>query len=194
MELSDIKTRLFKIFNVNDMEELKLAVWRSVRNNNHEIFDAFVALNPKMDKDLMQPLFQYYFADRKRKSQDLTPPSLARLTALMAGDGDIVDLCAGTGSLSIQAWAYNHERSFELWEKDENIIPFLLFNTALRNMDAVVFHADVLTRQVYAKYIVISGKRYSIIQEVLHDQLGEQSTIQHFMDSRKPKQGTLLSL
>lgn len=99
--------------------------------------------------DWLQMIYQYYYADRKEKMQDYTPKSLALFMGKLAGEADkITDLCAGSGALTIQRWNMNHEQRFELYEFDENVIPFLLFNMAVRNIECTVYHSDVLQQEV----------------------------------------------
>ena len=117
-----------------------------------------------LDSDTLQPIFQYYMADRKEKCQDFTPKSLGMLlSGLIAADDDqeIYDMCADCGSLTIQQWNANKGLRFICKEIDRNAIPFLLFNLAVRNINALVIHGDVLKNEDYARYRLISGENYS---------------------------------
>lgn len=121
----------------------------------------------EMSVDWMQMIFQYYHADRKEKMQDYTPKSLARFVSRLAGESDvIIDMCAGSGALTIQKWSMTPEQKFELYEFDENVIPFLLFNMAVRNIECTVYHADVLQDEVFHTYTVSKGDKYGEVKEV----------------------------
>jgi N-6 DNA methylase len=43
---------------------------------------------------------------------------------------------------------------------DENVIPYLLYNLAIRNMEATVMRADVLKNEVYESWEVKKGEKY----------------------------------
>ncbi len=77
------------------------------------------------------------------------------------------DLCAGSGALTIQRWNENHEQKFELYEFDENVIPFLLFNMAIRNIECTVYHSDVLQQEIYHIYKIGKGKTFGKFSEVM---------------------------
>ena len=99
--------------------------------------------------------------------QDYTPKSLARFVSRLAGVSDVViDMCAGSGALTIQKWSITPKQKFSLHEFDENVIPFLLFNMAVRNKECVVYHADVLQDEIYHTYIISQGDKYGIMKEV----------------------------
>lgn len=103
----------------------------------------------------MQMIFQYYFADRKEKMQDYTPKSLAVAVAELSKNKDekiCLDLCAGSGALTIQKWSKNNDLKFICKEYDNRVIPFLLFNLAIRNIDAEVIHCDVLSDEIFRTY------------------------------------------
>lgn len=112
---------------------------------------------PDLTTDWLQAIYQYWLADRDGKKQDYTPRSISHLVARLAtlSDGTIQDVCAGSGALTIAVWSIDPSREFECIEFDENVIPFLLFNLAIRNIKATVLQKDVLKDDVYAKYVVI---------------------------------------
>ena len=103
-----------------------------------------------IDADYMQKTYQFFMADRGKgtKQQDYTPASIAKLTALLAqcpSNGVIYDLCSGSGALTIAAHEIDSSLSFVCEELDENVIPILLFNLAIRNINAIVLHNIFLT-------------------------------------------------
>ena len=60
----------------------------------------------------------------------------------------------------------NNKQKFELYEFDENVIPFLLFNMAVRNIECTVYHADVLQQENFHTYKISRGEKYGKFREV----------------------------
>lgn len=71
----------------------------------------------------------------------------------------------GSGALTIQRWVMNHNQRFELYEFDENVIPFLLFNMAVRNIECVIYHSDVLQQEVFHTYRIRKSEKFGIFEE-----------------------------
>ena len=161
MELLELKDNVLDLFHT-DIEHLGGALIETVMENKTENYDRFCNLvGNDLSIDWMQMLFQYYHADRKEKKQDYTPKSIAELMGLLTGDSDIViDMCAGSGALTIQRWIQNPDQKFRLYELDQNVIPFLLFNLAVRNIDSSVCRADVLQDETYEQWRISKGEKY----------------------------------
>lgn len=153
------------MFNVENASELGKALFIACISNNENKMAEFVELVGDLSVDWLQMIFQYYQADRKVKMQDYTPKSLARFMAKLANADDVIDMCAGSGALSIQAWNLNHETKFTLYEFDANVIPYLLFNMAVRNIECDVYHMDVLTQEVFKHYTIRKGDEFGIVKE-----------------------------
>lgn len=60
----------------------------------------------------------------------------------------------------------DHEQKFELYEFDDNVIPFLLFNMAVRNIECTLYHSDVLQQEVFHIYKIIKGDKFGKFKEV----------------------------
>lgn len=129
--------------------------------------DFLEATNYEVDVDTFQHYFEEEHADRAGKKQDFTPSSVARLTARLVGGGgnSFYEGCAGTGGMLIAAWhndrikhsPFDYKPSWYLYtveELSDRAFPFLLFNIALRGMNAVVVHCDVLSRKAYGAFFV----------------------------------------
>lgn len=197
MELTVLRDKMLTLLGVDSVDDMPEALMRVVMSSDERVLNDAKSTFPDLSRDWMQPIFQYYQADRKLKKQDFTPPSLAALIGRLAGKAEtIVDLCAGSGALTISAWAENPQRKFELFEVDGKAIPFLLFNLVIRNMNAVVHHSDVLLGNEFAEYSVSSGKKFSTVEEISygHESLYQQSAIQHGMGKAGDRQCSLLSL
>lgn len=168
MELKQLTEKSLELLEIENTDEMSKRLFEVVSNNNIQIYEQFVKLvENDLSVDWLQKIFQYYQADRKEKMQDYTPKSLADFMGLLAGESDIViDMCAGSGALTIQKWNRNHDLKYALYEFDEKVIPFLLFNMAVRNISCVVFHADVLQMDIFKEYRIIKGEKYGIFKEV----------------------------
>ena len=167
MELKKLCEKTLEIFKVKSVDDLGESLMKSCVENDIEKFDAFAGLVGNLNVDWLQKIFQYYQADRKERMQDYTPESLAAFVGRLAGDSDeVIDMCAGSGALTIQKWRQKHETRFKLFEIDENVIPYLLFNLVLRNIESTVCHADVLQKEMYHKYKVKRGDKYGILEVI----------------------------
>ena len=167
MELSKLIEISNQVFEISDISKLGTAI--SEKLNDVNTFQKWADLVPDMTEDNLQPIFQYYMADRKEKMQDYTPKSLALAACMVAGVHNVksvYDMCAGSGALTIQAWNINPECRFICQEFDERVIPFLLFNLAVRNINAVVIHGDVLSEEQFKAYSVTAGEKFSSVAEV----------------------------
>lgn len=165
MELLKLKDNVLGIFQT-DIEHLGEKLMAAVNNNRIDLYDQFCeAVGNDLTVDWLQMIFQYYHADRKEKKQDYTPKSIAEFMSRLIGnsDGIIVDMCAGSGALTIQRWALNPSQRFRLLELDEKVIPYLLFNLVIRNIDSSVCRADVLQCETYEQWRISKGEKYGRI-------------------------------
>ena len=161
MDLKELTERMLDLLGILVIKDMPAKLFQAVRQNDVSVYAAFLEMVPDLSIDWLQKVYQYYMADRKEKMQDYTPKSLARFMSKLAGDGDIItDLCAGSGALTIQHWARNNNQNFELYEVDENVIPILLFNMAVRNIECTVYHADVLQQEIYHTYRIKKGEKF----------------------------------
>lgn len=163
MELSELTTATLEIFECKTPDDLPVQIKKCVDESDLEKYQAFKELVGDLEQDWLQQIFQYWLADRKEKMQDYTPKSLAKLMGVLAlqkHDGKVIDMCAGSGALTIQTWAMDKSLEFECLEFDENVLPILLFNLSLRNIKATVKHMDVLQDDVMATYEVLTGEKF----------------------------------
>ena len=186
MELTELRNGLLDIFGVGDAIALGDAIMSSITTQDYAKFDACVELvgNDGLRHDFLQKIYQYHLANRNELSQDFTPPSLGKLIGALTASGDTcLDICAGSGALTIQAWAMNPARSFVCFEIDGTVIPYLIFNCAIRNMDAAIFHADYLAGEIYDAWLLAKSGRYSGIERVsLAWERDQQPSIQRKME------------
>lgn len=162
MELSKLRDKLLDIFDIDDIEKLPNALMSCVSNNNTaQMSDFCTALDDDLKSDWLQMVYQYYHADRQDKKQDYTPRCLAQfLSRLIGYSTETVDMCAGSGALTIQRWQECPDTQFTLYEIDGNVIPFLLFNLAVRNITATVYQGDVLQGENTRGWKIERGERF----------------------------------
>lgn len=167
MELKQLTEQTLELFNAKDTSDLIKKLSESY--NDHRIMQSFTQLvNNDLDTDWLQKIYQYYEANRTNKGQDYTPKSLADLMAsltLLGGDDEIVDMCAGSGALTIATWRTNKNIKAICIEFDENVIPVLVFNLALRNIQATVKHENALSREIFKIYKITKGEQFGKVAE-----------------------------
>ncbi len=167
MELKKLTEATMNLLDIKDIKELPNAILSTCRENKTNAFLEFEHIVEDLNTDWLQQIYQYHLADREEKKQDYTPKSLADFMGKLAGDSEvIIDMCAGSGALTIQKWKRNKNIEFILYEYDENVIPILIFNMMLRNIECVIYHADVLQDEVYHVYKIKKGNKYGIFEEV----------------------------
>lgn len=168
MELKSLCEKSIEIFEIKDISELSDKMFDVCMNNQHEYMERFVNAVEDLSIDWLQKIFQYYEADRKEKMQDYTPLTLARFVGKLTETEEektVYDLCAGSGALTIQKWNLNHDLMFLCYEFDKKVIPLLLFNLAVRNINAFVVNGDALQDEVYAVYQVKRGEKFSTVTD-----------------------------
>lgn len=167
IDLLDLTQGVTAIFGASSVDGLRSALSECVKNNDLCKYVQFKALVGDLKIDWLQRVYQYYLADRKTKKQDFTPAGLASFVGALVGTPDvIIDLCAGSGALTIQKWADGFAGKFVLYEIDDSVIPFLLFNLAVRNIPASVFLQDTLQAETAKAWIVESGSEFATVKEV----------------------------
>lgn len=168
MELSELTEKVQAAFEITDIGKLSETLLGIVLTDDTSKYELFENLVKTLDVDWLQMIYQYWLADRENKKQDFTPKSLALFLAKMITPeyGTVVDMCAGSGALTIQAWAENPNLEFECIEFDENVIPILLFNLAVRNIKATVRHQDVLSENLFAVYTVEPREKYGKVMKI----------------------------
>lgn len=157
-----------------------------------KFYDAMLEINPLLYIDSFKPYFEIYAAERKSNMQDYTPDAVARLLAVISrSDAQTLqtsryagwDPTAGTGSLLIQKWHDDriqespwsyapHRYFYRADELADNVIPYLIHNLAIRGMNAIVVHGNVLEGKVKQIYFLQNSNddfmRYSDINVLPH--------------------------
>jgi len=166
MELKELSEKTLALFGVASCDKLGEALMKCLINDDRRLLSAFADMVGDLSVDWLQKIYQYYQADRKDKKQDYTPKSVAEFMARLCGNADVtVDLCAGSGALTIQKWNVNKSCSFILYELDANVIPYLLFNMAVRNIGCVIYNADALQSEIFKIYKISAGENFGTMKE-----------------------------
>ena len=167
MELLELVEKVKELFRFDDFADFGARLKTCVLDGDEATMDQFVELVGDLTVDWLQKIYQYYLADRKEKKQDFTPRCFSEFLSLLIGDADVViDLCAGTGALTIQRWASKPEQTFVLFEIDDSVVPYLLFNLAVRNIAAEVRVGDALTEEYREEYRVARGEKYARVSHI----------------------------
>lgn len=156
------------IFGAKELRYLPDNVLANVLANNTAIYDEYIKKYPDLEKDSLREFFEFYLSDKKFLAQDFTPDSVAQLLAeinAITAKREILDECAGIGSLIIPYWKTYHDVIVWAREKSVTTIPFLLFNLAVRNMQGVVIQGDTLTLESDKVYLLSKGDQFSHVQE-----------------------------
>ena len=166
MELKEATKKILEWADIDDIADLPNKLMEELLNNDVAAFDRYNSFIGGLKIDWLQKSYQFFLADRGvgSKQQDYTPPSIARLVSAVSvtpGAETAYDCCAGSGALTIAAHELNNGLKFVCEELDENVIPFLLFNLALRNIDAVVLQGDVLKNKIFKAWRLTPTEKYS---------------------------------
>ncbi|MBQ8135358.1 MAG: N-6 DNA methylase [Clostridia bacterium] len=168
MELGELCKKTLEIFECKDVSDLGGKLYDAVMNSDIMKLTVFCDTVEDLTVDWLQKIFQYYEADRQEKKQDYTPKTIAKLCAELTetGGSTVYDICAGSGALTIQKWVRNPDKLFICEELDEKVIPYLLFNMAVRNMSGYVINRNVLTMKCNKVYRLHCGEAFSIAEEI----------------------------
>ena len=159
---------LEKTLNINESFEMPDKLLEMLNSSKKEqFFDQYISNFPDLSFDNFANYFQEENSNRKKLMQDFTPRELARLVASLSKcGGRCLDMCAGSGALTIAIWNVNNDIQFVCEELSKRAIPILLFNLAIRNITGIVREKDVLENDVKREWHLKKGTKYSIIQEV----------------------------
>ena len=160
MELKELTEKFKEIF--GELEDFNLELL-----TESNCFKYLELINNDLETDYLQKIWQFYMADRENKKQDFTPKSLGKLISELTkstAEEWVYDMCSGSGALTIQKWCSNKNLKFVCEELDENLIPFLLFNLKIRNIEGYVINGNVLTKERKTVYKLTQGSKFSEIE------------------------------
>lgn len=154
-ELYSVTQELKALFSLNEINDFGEYIIKSIEKNEfHEVLTKYVEWLGDDKEDWIQAVYQYNQADRKNLKQDYTPKCLSSLIAQMiqGNPKTIYDVCCGSGSLTLEVHKLFPEAEYILHELDTTVIPYLLLNLSLHNINATVINGDVLTGEIFKAY------------------------------------------
>lgn len=135
----------------------------------NDIFEKYTDIQCDLSYDGFTNYFQEEHSSRKAMMQDFTPKEVAGLVGMigaMENAESCLDICAGTGGLSIGLWSRMPDITFFCEELSQRALPILLFNLAVRNISGYVSNKNVLTGEVIQHYRLTPGERFSKIERI----------------------------
>lgn len=137
------------------------------KQTREEMFDKFLQKESDLSYDWFTNYFQENQSDRKDFMQDFTPNSISEIVKKISeneANVNIADVCAGTGGLTIKLLNKYPEATYHCEELSNVAIAFLLFNLAIRNINAIIEHKNVLINAIQNRYKLTKGDKYRDIE------------------------------
>lgn len=145
----------------------KLMKLLSDKETRIKLFNDFMKYDIDLSNDVFRDYFQEEHADRKGLKQDYTPDCLCQLLSKIHGKADkVLDVCSGTGSLSIFAYNTNKEAYYQCEELSSRSIPVLLFNLSIRGINGLIIQTDILKNKIFHIYKLTNDGQFSDIEEI----------------------------
>ncbi len=153
MLTSDVINQIFGIKEAYELPNVLSSIMHD-EQRREEIFRQFLELEQDLSYDWFTDYFQTEHGDRAKLKQDYTPQGICEILKGLKPNGarTIADICAGTGGLSISQWSKDEEATFYMEELSTRAFPLLLFNMAIRNIDATILQVDSLTNDFTQGY------------------------------------------
>lgn len=157
-----------ELFGIKESFELPEVLLKKLLNKQEkdELCRSFMQFEFDMRNDCLRDYFQMNNANRSNLKQDYTPDCLCQLISELAPKTDrVIDICSGTGALTI---GINRDIQYQCEELSSMSIPILLFNLALRGINATVLQKNVLLNETEKVYKVSKNGDFSDI-EIIED-------------------------
>lgn len=155
-----------ELFGIKESFELPQALLAKLldKAEKDKLCKEFVKQGFNGNNDCLRDYFQENNANRSNLKQDYTPDCLCKLISKLAPkSGKIIDICAGTGALSV---GMDRDSVFQCEELSQMSIPVLLLNLVIRNKDAIVVQKNVLLNEVQKVYKLCKSDEFSDIEVV----------------------------
>ena len=163
-------TQINELFGIKESFELPQKLLETLFDNElkNKLCDDFLKYDIDLTHDILRDYFQEEHSNRNDLKQDYTPDCLCNLLFQLAPQANnILDVCAGTGAISINFLnSRNKINEYQLEELSARSIPVLLFNLIIRNANAIVYHKNVLTKEINHIYKLTKSEKYSNIEEI----------------------------
>ena len=137
-----------------------------------KLLNKFLEYDIDLKYDFLRDYFQEQHSNRNDLKQDYTPDCICEILSRLKKDNNkILDVCSGTGALTISN-LYNNKIYVQCEELSSRSIPVLLLNLIIRNVDGLVVQKDVLKNEITTIYKLKSTDQFSNIKIV--DELQEE--------------------
>ena len=137
-----------------------------------KLLNKFLEYDIDLKYDFLRDYFQEQHSNRNDLKQDYTPDCICEILSRLKKDNNkILDVCSGTGALTISN-LYNNKIYVQCEELSSRSIPILLLNLIIRNVDGLVVQKDVLKNEITTIYKLESTDQFSNIKIV--DELQEE--------------------
>lgn len=198
-----------KILGVDDISTApdKLMKILQNRTERERVFEEMLEL---FAHDLSFDWFSTYFQENlanSKKGQVFTPPHTAELMSELVGlfgngntKGRTGDFCAGTGALIIGNWNLARKKDdyipsdyiYLCVELSDRMIPFLIFNLAVRGITGFVIHGDMMKRESKGAFLILNEENksgnFSIVNSLPYFKATEQMLGFKFVEEKYPHQ------
>lgn len=151
-----ILQRIMEKLNIREMHEIPTALTKALLDSN-TCSVLLKAIKPYYSCEALLAEFEEHSADRKNYMQDYTPQCVLDIIGGITTGGDVRDVCAGIGGLSLAKFKADNTVTLRLEEYSKNAIAFMLLNLLMANIDAEVVEKNVLTNEELAYYRVESA-------------------------------------
>lgn len=141
--------RIMEKLNIREMHEIPTALTKALLDSN-TCSVLLKALKPYYSYEALLAEFEEHSADRKNYMQDYTPQCVLDIIGGITPGGDVRDVCAGIGGLSLAKFKADNTVTLRLEEYSKNAIAFMLLNLLMVNIDAEVVEKNVLTNEELA--------------------------------------------
>lgn len=151
-----ILQRIMEELNIREVHEIPTALTKTLLDSN-TCSVLLNAIKPYYSYEALLAEFEEHSADRKNYMQDYTPQCVLDIIGGITPGGDVRDVCAGIGGLSLAKFKADNTVTLRLEEYSKNAIAFMLLNLLMANIDAEVVEKNVLTNEELAYYRVESA-------------------------------------
>ena len=172
----DVKQKKTKITN-KDINELigikesfelpdKLMKILLNEEEKNKLLNKFLEYDIDLKYDFLRDYFQEQHSNRNDLKQDYTPDCICEILSKLKKDNNkFLDVCSGTGALTISNLYNNNNKIYvQCEELSSRSIPVLLLNLIIRNIDGIVVQKDVLNNDIKNIYKLESSNKFSNIK------------------------------
>ena len=151
-----ILQRIMEELNIREVHEIPTALTKALLDSN-TCYVLLKAIKPYYSYEALLAEFEEHSADRKNYMQDYTPQCVLDIIGGITPGGNVRDVCAGIGGLSLAKFKADNTVTLRLEEYSKNAIAFMLLNLLMANINAEVVEKNVLTGEELAYYKVESA-------------------------------------